>query len=61
MYAGTGSDGKRRYTVAEIAGAFAVSRKTIYRHLDNCADVAVMPKAGLGGGVSAGWGGGLAA
>ena len=34
MYAGTGSDGKRRYTVAEIAGAFAVSRKTIYRHLD---------------------------
>ena len=35
MYAETGSDGKRRYTVAEIAGAFAVSRKTIYRHLDN--------------------------
>ncbi len=29
--------------------------------LDNCADVAVMPKWGLGGGVSAGWGGGLAA
>ena len=35
MYAETGSDGKRRYTVDEIAGAFAVSRKTIYRHLDN--------------------------
>jgi hypothetical protein len=34
MYAGTGSDGKRRYTVDEIAGTFAVSRKTIYRHLD---------------------------
>ena len=34
MYAETGNDGKRRYTVAEIAGAFAVSRKTIYRHLD---------------------------
>ena len=35
MYDETGSDGKRRYTVDEIAGAFAVSRKTIYRHLDN--------------------------
>ena len=35
MYDETGSDGKHRYTVAEIAGAFAVSRKTIYRHLDN--------------------------
>jgi len=34
MYDETGSDGKRRYTVDEIAGAFAVSRKTIYRHLD---------------------------
>ncbi len=29
--------------------------------LDNCADVAVMPKWRLDGGVSAGWGGGLAA
>ncbi len=26
--------GKRRYTVAQIAETFAVSRKTIYRHLD---------------------------
>jgi hypothetical protein len=34
MYAEAGSDGKRRYTVDEIAGTFAVSRKTIYRHLD---------------------------
>ena len=34
MYAETGGDGKRRYTVDEIAGTFAVSRKTIYRHLD---------------------------
>jgi hypothetical protein len=34
MYAETGSDGKRRYTVDEIAGTFAVSHKTIYRHLD---------------------------
>ena len=28
---------------------------------DNYPDVAVMPKSGLGVGVSAGWGGGLAA
>jgi hypothetical protein len=34
MYAETGSDPKRRYTVDEIADTFAVSRKTIYRHLD---------------------------
>ena len=34
MYAETGSDGKRRYTVAEIADTFGVSRKTVYRHLD---------------------------
>ena len=33
-YAETGSDGKRRYAVDEVAGTFAVSRKTIYRHLD---------------------------
>jgi hypothetical protein len=32
-----------------------------YRHNDNYPDVAVMPKSGLGGGVSAGRGGGLAA
>src|SRR5256886_15245844 len=32
-----------------------------YRHKDNCADVAVMPKWRLDGGVSAGQGGGLAA
>ena len=35
MYDETGADGRRKYTVAEIAGTFAVSRKTIYRHLDN--------------------------
>ena len=35
MYAETGAGGRRKYTVDEIAGAFAVSRKTIYRHLDN--------------------------
>ena len=32
-----------------------------YPDNDNYPDVAVMPKSGLGGGVSAGWGGGLAA
>jgi len=33
MYDEKGADGKRRYTVAEIAETFHVSRKTIYRHL----------------------------
>lgn len=33
MYDDTGPDGKRRYTVAEIAETFDVDRKTIYRHL----------------------------
>jgi DNA invertase Pin-like site-specific DNA recombinase len=34
MYDETASDGKRRYTVAQIAAEFGVSRPTIYRHLD---------------------------
>ncbi|MGH3511435.1 MAG: recombinase family protein [Pseudonocardiaceae bacterium] len=34
MYNEEGTDGKRRYTVAEIAETFHVSRKTIYRHLE---------------------------
>ena len=34
MHDEKGADGKRRYTVAEIAETFHVSRKTIYRHLD---------------------------
>jgi DNA invertase Pin-like site-specific DNA recombinase len=34
MYDEKGTDGKRRYTVAEIAETFHVSRKTIYRHLE---------------------------
>jgi DNA invertase Pin-like site-specific DNA recombinase len=34
MYEEKGDDGRRKYTVAEIAGTFAVSRKIIYRHLD---------------------------
>ena len=29
----TGADGKRRYTVAQIAAEFGVTRPTIYRHL----------------------------
>ncbi|MGH8917746.1 MAG: recombinase family protein, partial [Actinomycetes bacterium] len=34
MYDETGDDGRRKYTVAEIAGTFGVSRKTVYRHLE---------------------------
>lgn len=33
MYEETGADGKRRYTVAQIAAEFGVTRPTIYRHL----------------------------
>lgn len=33
MYAELGLDGKRRYTVAQIAAEFGVTRPTIYRHL----------------------------
>jgi hypothetical protein len=33
MYAEVGDDGKRRYTVAQIAAEFGVTRPTIYRHL----------------------------
>jgi predicted DNA-binding transcriptional regulator AlpA len=29
----TGQDGKRKYTVAQIAAEFGGSRPTIYRHL----------------------------
>jgi DNA invertase Pin-like site-specific DNA recombinase len=35
MYEETGEDGKRRYTVAQIAAEFGVTRPTIYRHLSN--------------------------
>lgn len=34
MYDETGPDGKRRYTVQEIADEFGVARTTIYRYLD---------------------------
>jgi DNA invertase Pin-like site-specific DNA recombinase len=33
MYDELGADGKRRYTVAQIAAEFGVTRPTIYRHL----------------------------
>lgn len=33
MYAELGADGKRRYTVDQIAAEFGVTRPTIYRHL----------------------------
>ena len=38
MYDETGADGRRRYTVAEMAETFGVSRKTVYRHLEPSAD-----------------------
>jgi DNA invertase Pin-like site-specific DNA recombinase len=34
MYDELGDDGKRRYTVQQIADEFGVSRPTIYRHLE---------------------------
>jgi DNA invertase Pin-like site-specific DNA recombinase len=34
MYEEKGDDGKEKYTVAEIAETFGVSRKTVYRHLE---------------------------
>lgn len=37
MYGETGEDGKRRYTVAQIAAEFGVTRPTIYRALQQAA------------------------
>jgi DNA invertase Pin-like site-specific DNA recombinase len=34
MYDETGPDGRRKYTVQQIADEFGVTRPTIYRHLD---------------------------
>lgn len=34
MYDEISADGKRRYTVDQIAQTFGASRKTIYRHLE---------------------------
>ena len=38
MYDERGDDGKRRYTVAQIAAEFGVTRPTIYRHLGKTLD-----------------------
>ena len=43
MYDETGDDGKRRYTVAQIAAEFGVTRPTIYRHLEPAAPNARAP------------------
>jgi DNA invertase Pin-like site-specific DNA recombinase len=40
MYEETGPDGKRRYTVAQIAAEFGVSRPTIYRNLAGASKMA---------------------
>lgn len=40
MYDETGADGKRRYTVAQIAVEFGVTRPTIYRYLDKSTSTA---------------------
>jgi DNA invertase Pin-like site-specific DNA recombinase len=45
MYDETGDDGKRRYTVAEIAAEFGVTRPTIYRALSNAEDSHLLAKA----------------
>jgi DNA invertase Pin-like site-specific DNA recombinase len=34
MYKEKGADGRRKYTAAEIAETFGVSRKTVYRHIE---------------------------
>jgi DNA-binding transcriptional regulator LsrR (DeoR family) len=38
MYDELGADGKRKYTVAEIATAYGVTRPTIYRYLTAARD-----------------------
>jgi DNA invertase Pin-like site-specific DNA recombinase len=40
MYDEVGADGKRKYTVAQIAAEFGVTRPTIYRHLGKPTDTA---------------------
>jgi predicted transcriptional regulator len=40
MYDEVDADGKRRYTVAQIAAEFGVTRPTIYRHLGKPTDTA---------------------
>ncbi|MBA2324739.1 MAG: helix-turn-helix domain-containing protein [Pseudonocardiales bacterium] len=45
MYDEKGPDGKRRYTVNEIAETFHVTRKTIYRHLEHGSTAEPAPSA----------------
>lgn len=45
MYDELGPEGKRRYTVADIAREFGVTRPTIYRHLETTVD---QPKQTVG-------------
>ncbi|MGW4484075.1 hypothetical protein ACWEOE_09570 [Amycolatopsis sp. NPDC004368] len=40
MYDERGDDGKRRYTVPQIAAEFGVTRPTIYRFLGKALDTA---------------------
>jgi DNA invertase Pin-like site-specific DNA recombinase len=39
MYDELGSDGRRRYTVAQIGAEFGVTRPTVYRHLTTATQV----------------------
>jgi predicted DNA-binding transcriptional regulator YafY len=45
MYDELDDRGKRRYTVAQIAEEFGVTRPTIYRHLDRVPSQAPPPAA----------------
>lgn len=55
MYAELGDDGRRRYTVAQIAAEFGVTRPTIYRHLDTAAAGAASWTSVTGSGSPAPW------
>jgi DNA invertase Pin-like site-specific DNA recombinase len=53
MYDELGEDGKRAYTVAQIAAEFGVSRPTIYRHLAGTAGSQTSGASGQGSSSSA--------
>ena len=44
MYAELGEDGKRTYTVEQIAAEFGVTRPTIYRHLAAATSTKLPPR-----------------
>jgi DNA-binding phage protein len=54
MYDELDEDGKRRYTVAQIAAEFGVARPMIYRHL-SAAGATMCPSA-LGAACAEAWG-----